>query len=326
MVKRRIKMKTIGFVISNKENERRRALIPPDLEHITNRKYLYFEKGYGQVLGYMDSDYLNQDVNIVEREVAYGQHIVCSLKTPGSEELELFTKEQTLFGWIHAVQDKEITDFLIEKQMTAIAWEEMFENERHVFWRNNELAGEAGVHHAFMYYGRVPYECRVAVLGSGNVARGAIRVMEKMGAKITVYDRKTISLLSKEIGNYDIIVNAVLWDVFKKDRLIYREDIKRMKKASMIIDISCNKAMEIETSHPSTIEKPIYTVDGIIHYAVDHTSAIFWDSATNSISREVKKYIDDLVEEREGEVLRNATIVKYGKILDGKIVKFQKRS
>lgn len=319
-------MKTMGFIISHKENERRRALIPSDLEHIKNRKYLYFEKGYGQVLGYMDSDYLNQDVNIVERAVAFGQQIVCSLKIPEPEELELFTKEQTLFGWIHAVQDKEITDFLIEKQMTAIAWEEMFENERHVFWRNNELAGEAGVHHAFMYYGRVPYECRVAVLGCGNVARGAIRVMEKMGAKVTVYDRKTISLLSKEIGNYDIIVNAVLWDVFKKNRLIYREDLKRMKKTSMIIDISCNKAMEIETSHPSTIEKPIYTVNDIIHYAVDHTAAIFWDSATNSISREVKKYIDDLVEEREGEVLRNATIVKYGKILDEKIVKFQKRS
>lgn len=319
-------MKTIGFVISHKENERRRALIPPDLEHIKNRKYLYFEKGYGQVLGYKDSDYINQDVNIVERAVAYGQHIVCSLKTPESEELELFKKEQVLFGWIHAVQNKDITDFLIEKQMTAIAWEEMFENERYVFLRSGELSGEAGVHHAFMYYGRAPYECRIAVLGCGNVARGAIRVMEKMGAKITVYDRKTISLLSKEIGNYDIIVNAVLWDVLRKDRLIYREDLKRMKKGSMIIDISCNNAMEIETSHQTTMEKPIYTVDGVMHYVMDHTATIFWKTATDSISAEVKKYIDDLTSEREEEVLKNATIIKDGKILDENIVKFQKRS
>lgn len=319
-------MKTVGFVISHKENERRRALIPPDLKHMENKKYLHFEKGYGEILGYLDEDYLKKGVNIVEREIAYGQDIICSLKTPEYGEKELFNEGQTLFGWIHAVQGKEITDFLIEKRMTAIAWEEMFENERHVFWRNNELSGEAGVHHALLYYGRVPYESRVAVLGRGNVARGAIRVLEKLGAKITVYDRKTVPLLRREIGNYDIIVNAVLWDVFRKDRLIYREDLRRMKKGSMIIDISCNNAMEIETSHATTIEKPVYTVDGIIHYVVDHVSTIFWKTATESISKEVKKYIDDLTEERENRVLKNSIIIKDGQILDERIINFQKGS
>ena len=50
-------MKTIGFPISHKENEYRRALLPPDVAHILHEEALYFEKGYGDVLGYTDCDY-----------------------------------------------------------------------------------------------------------------------------------------------------------------------------------------------------------------------------------------------------------------------------
>jgi len=116
--------------------------------------------------------------------------------------------------------------------MTAIAWEEMFENGRHVFWRNNEIAGEAGVFHAFSYYRRLPYECSVAVIGKGNAGSAAIKLLEKMGANVTIYDRKTVLFLRNELGKYDVIVNTILWDVFRKDRLIYRRDLKKMKKRS----------------------------------------------------------------------------------------------
>ena len=92
-----------------------------------------------------------------------------------------------------------------------------------------------------------------------------------------------------------------------------------------IIDISSNKELEIETSHPTTIDNPVYSVDGILHYVVDHTPTIFWKTATESISKEIKKYIDDLVEENDNKVLKNATIIQDGKILDKKIIKFQKR-
>jgi N5-(carboxyethyl)ornithine synthase len=318
-------MKTIGFVISRKENERRRALIPPDLKAIRHVGCLYFESGYGEILGYSDDEYIKMGANVVDWETLYQQDIICNPKAPEPEERMLFKEGQTLFGWIHAVQGRAITDFLIEKKMTAIAWEEMFENGRHVFWRNNELAGEAAVLHAFMYFGRPAYECDVAVLGRGNCARGAIRVLEKLGAKIMVYDKKTITHFRNELDKYDVIVNAVLWDVFRSDRLIYREELQRMKRGAMIIDISCDEGLEIETSRPTTIENPIYIVDGIIHYVVDHTASLFWKSASEAISREVKKYIDDLVEDKLNPVLEAAKIIERGKILDEKIVRFQRR-
>lgn len=318
-------MKTIGFLICKKENEKRRALVPSDLENVKNAENLYFERGYGEILGHSDDDYKEMGVNVSDREVIYKQEVICNPKVPEPEERKFFNEGQTLFGWIHAVQEKEITDFLLEKKMTAIAWEEMFENGRHVFWRNNEIAGEAGVLHAFLYYGRPPYECSVAVIGRGNCARGAIRVLEKLGAQVTVYDRKTVHYLRNEIGKYDVIVNAVLWDIFRKDRLIYHEDLKRMEKGAMIIDISCDEGLEIETSRATTIEDPTYYANGILHYVVDHTASLFWKTATESISKEVKRYIDDLVEENDNAVLKNATIIKNGKIVDEKIRKLQWR-
>lgn len=318
-------MKTIGFVISKKENEKRRALIPNDLVHIKNTKFLYFEKGYGEVLGYTDDDYKKYGVNIASTEEIYSKDIICNLKTPELSELKYLKDNQILFGWIHAVQNKKFTDFLVNHKMTAIAWEKMNKNGRHVFWRNNEIAGESAILHALLYYGRFLYGCNVAVLGRGNTARGAMRILEKIGAKCITYDRKTIKNLREHLGNYDIIVNTVMWNVFRKDRIIYKEDLKLMKPHSMIIDVSCNTNMEIETSRPTTIENPIYWVDGIMHYSVDHSPALIWKSATESISSQLIKYIDYLIEENSNNVIDNAIIIKNGEILDDDIKKFQNR-
>jgi len=56
--------------------------------------------------------------------------------------MQNFRSGQTLFGWVHAVQGRPAVEFLRDRKMSAIAWEEMFEAGRHCFWRNNELAGE----------------------------------------------------------------------------------------------------------------------------------------------------------------------------------------
>lgn len=84
----------------------------------------------------------------------------------------------------------------------------------------------------------------------------------------------------------------------------------------MWVNLLSNKIkLEIETSHATRIDNPVYSVDEILHYAVDHTPAIFWKTATESISKEIIKYIDDLVERNYNEILKNATIIKDGKIL-----------
>lgn len=317
-------MKTVGFPISDKENEYRRAIVPDDLKKIIHPEMLFFEKGYGKVLGIDDEDYLQYRCNIVSHDEVLKQDIICDPKIGDAGYLNTLNN-QTIFGWIHATQNKEITDKLIDSKLTVYAWEKMFYKGRHIFWRNNELAGEAAVMHAFECYGRMPYETSVAVIGRGNTARGAIKVLNMLGARVMQYDRNTEHLLREELNKYDVIVNCVLWDVMRKDHIIYKEDLKKMKKNSMIIDVSCDKNGGIETSIPTTIEDPVYYVDGVLHYVVDHTPALFYKTFTKNNSEIIWKYINDLQSNIVDETLSNALIIKKGKIVDDEINKFQKR-
>jgi len=316
-------MRTIGFPLSHKENEKRRALLPSDALRVTHRDHLVFEKGYGDAHGFSDADYINSGANVATRKEVLSCDIICDPKIGDAEYLAEL-KNQTVFGWVHAVLNRDITDKLINGCLTAYAWEEMFEDGRHVFWRNNEIAGEAAIAHAYLCHGVFPYSTKVAVIGRGNVARGAIRTLYSMGADVMQYDRQAESLLRKELPVYDVVVNALLWDKLRKDHIVYREDLKRMKKGSMIIDISCDKAGAIETSVPTTIAEPTYFVDGVRHYVVDHTPALFFKSTTEAISSVLPPYIDNLI---EGCWKGNpsAVIVKEGEVVNQEIIKFQGR-
>lgn len=320
-------MKTMGFIKSTKENEKRRAMLPEHIKKIKNKDFLFFEKGYGEDLGYSDEEYLQQGVKISTKEEVLRKDIICDPKMGDSDYLSEFHKNQIIFGYIHAVQNRDITDKIVNNEITAIAWEDMYESGRHVFWRNNELAGEAAIMHAFSLYGKLPYECKVAMIGKGNVARGAYRILASLGANIVVYDRKMESLIREEIANFDVIVNGVLWDSNRKDHIIYREDLTKMKKNSMIIDISCDRAGAIETSNPTTIEQPVYTTEGVLHYVVDHTPSLIYLTASQNFGNEISKYIDYIIEDRveENNTLKKAMIIKNGLILNKSINDYQHR-
>lgn len=324
MMRRENDMKTVGFPISHKENEYRRAIVPEHLKKIEHPELLYFEKGYGVVLGIDDSEYEVCGSHIASHEDVLAKDIICDPKIGDADYLTEL-KNQTIFGWVHATQNRDITDKLLQGGLTAFAWEKMFQKGRHVFWRNNELAGEAAIMHAFQCYARMPYETKVAVIGRGNTARGAIKVLNMLGADVRQYDRRTEELLRDELGQYDVIANCVLWDVMRKDHIIYRDDLKRMKRNSMIIDVSCDRNGGIETSIPTTIEDPTYVVDGVLHYVVDHTPALFHKTFTWNNSEVIWRYINELQSENYGKVLSDALIIKDGEIVDQEIIEFQNR-
>ena len=318
-------MKTVGFPISTKENEKRRCLIPKHISSIKNKKSIYIETGYGNVLGFTDEDYNRAGVHIITREEVLKKDIICDPKIGDAEYLSQL-KDQIVFGWVHAVQNKNITEIMVKNKITAYAWEDMYDSGRHVFWRNNEIAGEAAIMHAYTLYGLFPYNTKVAILGRGNVARGALKILTLMGADVMVYTRKMEQLFRKEISKYDVIVNAILWDTSRKDHIIYKEDLKRMKKGALIIDISCDRNGGIETCIPTTIDNPTYVIDGITHYAVDHTPSLFYKTISESLSEIMIMYIDDLIEgNMNNDVLNNSLIIDHGKIIDQRIILFQNR-
>lgn len=316
-------MKTIGFPISHKEHENRRAILPVDAKRVVHVPQLMLESGYGEVMGFQDEDYAAVGCTVTSRADVLACNVICDPKVGDAEYLDCL-QNQSIFGWIHAVLNRDITDKLIARKLTAYAWEEMYENGRHVFWRNNEIAGEAAIAHAYLCHGVFPYATKVAVLGRGNIARGAIRALYSMGADVRQYDRRNEILFREELPDYDVVVNAILWDKMRKDHIVYRDDLKRMKPGAMIVDISCDRAGAIETSVPTTIADPTYFVDGIRHYVVDHTPALFYKSTTESISSLLPPYLDGLI---EGKWCGNdkALIVKDGIVVDQAINDFQAR-
>lgn len=319
-------MNTVGLIISHKENEKRRALLPKHIKLLKHPENIYIEDGYGEALGFLNDDYARLGVKIASRNEILKKDIICDPKIGDAEYLNDLN-DQIIFGWVHAVQNKDITEKIINNKLTSYAWEDMYENGRHCFWRNNEIAGEAAVFHAYMCHGIFPYNTKAAILGRGNIARGALKTLNFMGAEVVQYDRKTEELFRKELPNYDVIVNAILWDTNREDHIIYKEDLKRMKQNSLIIDISCDKNGGIETSIPTTIDNPIYIIDGITHYVVDHTPSLFWKTTSDSLSAEFVKYIDFLIEENADNniVLSKCKNFNKGVILDNRIIKFQKR-
>ncbi len=311
-------MQTIGFPISHKENEYRRALVPLHIELMQHPEMLYFEEGYGEVIGVSDSEYIALGCHVVPREVVLQQDVICDPKVGDAEYLEELRRGQILFGWIHATQNVNVAEKIAQNGLTGYAWEYMNNRGRHVFWRNNELAGEAAIIHAFQCYGKMPYETKVAVLGRGNTARGAIKILNMFGAQVIQYDRNSEHLLREEIGDYDVVVNCIIWDLNRKDHIIYKTDLLRMKPNAMIIDVSCDRNGGIETSIPTTIENPTYVVDGIVHYVVDHTPSLFYKTFTYDNSAIIYPYLEELIQNDYSDVLKCAMIADNGLLINKK--------
>ena len=315
----------MGFPITDKENERRRAILPADLALVEGEGEFVVQAGYGADLGAPDADYAAAGARIGSLEDALACDLVVDPKVGDAGYLGSLPEGAAVFGWVHATQNRGITDALLAAGATAFAWEKMYDRGRHVFWRNNELAGEAAVMHAFQCLGMMPYEARVAVVGRGNTARGAMRALSMLGADVRCYDRRTEGLLRDELGEYDAVVNCVLWDLSRGDHIISRADLAKMRPGSMIVDVSCDRGGGVETSVPTTIEEPTYVVDGVLHYAVDHTPALYYKTFTRDNSRIMRRYLGEFLSGEYSEALLGSLIIDEGRIVDREISTYQKR-
>jgi len=317
-------MRTLGFLISHKDGEQRRALLPKDLMNVRYVHQVYVEKGYGDVLRIPDFDYENFGAKVVDREEIYHCDCLVDVKLGDCDFLEEIGKEKLLIGWAHALQKVDFTSACIEDRHSVLAWEEIYQDGRYIFYRNRELAGEAGVLQAFLYYGRMPYECKVAILGNGQTAKGAMRILHGLGATVNVYGRKLEGLFKKKMYDYDVIVNCVLWDTSRNDHIINKEDLKKLRPGTTIIDISCDPGMTIETARATKIADPVYEIDGVIHYEVDNTPALFPYTVSEILSKGFSTYLDGIIEGKMAPELEKAMVIEKGKILDERIIAYRK--
>jgi N5-(carboxyethyl)ornithine synthase len=96
----------------------------------------------------------------------------------------------TLWGYVHCVQQRAITQAALDRKQTLIAFEDMFiwsptgQIGRHTFYKNNEMAGYCAVLHALQikgidgHYGN---QRKVIIFSFGAVSRGAIYALKAHG-------------------------------------------------------------------------------------------------------------------------------------------------
>jgi alanine dehydrogenase len=64
-----------------------------------------------------------------------------------------------------------------------------------------------------------------------------------------------------------------------------------MKKGAVIVDVSVDQGGCIETSRPTTHDDPVYTVQGIIHYAVANMPGAYPRTSTLALTNATLPYI-----------------------------------
>lgn len=177
---------------SKKEDERRYPIHPEHLLRIPEnlRRQLIFEKGYGIPFGIADSDIADLTGGMASRHEILADIGMVIINKPVLEDLQELRLGGTLWGYVHCVQQRDMTQMALDRKQTLIAFEDMFvwspsgQIGRHTFYKNNEMAGYCAVIHALQlkgidgHYGN---QRKTVIFGFGAVSRGAIYALKAHG-------------------------------------------------------------------------------------------------------------------------------------------------
>jgi alanine dehydrogenase len=129
---------------------------------------------------------------------------------------------------------------------------------------------------------------KVLILGGGVVGRNAAVMAAGLGADVTIADISLPTLrhiaevmpknvktlyssrhnIEQELPTVDLVIGSVLIPGAKTPHLVTRDMLKLMRPGTVMVDVAIDQGGCFETSIPTKHDNPVYTVDGIVHYAV----------------------------------------------------------
>lgn len=235
----------------------------------------------------------------------------------------------------------------------------------HLFYRNNELAGYCAVLHALSLRGETGHfgrPLRAVVVSFGSVSRGAIRALQGLGIHdFEVYtlrppwavgDRMAGGLFGRMVrdsesathvlepdgtsremveafSDADVIVNGILQDTDAPIMFMASGDESRLRRGSLIVDVSCDRGMGFPFARPTSFADPTFRIGPALYYGIDHTPSWLWRSASWEISEVVVAYLGRVLHGpdawAEDATLRRAIEIQDGEILNPKIISYRAR-
>ncbi len=318
----------IGCIKEIKRHEYRVGLTPACVQSYTRHGHaVMIEAGAGEGAGFSDAEYVAAGAVIEgdKKTIFAVSEMIVKVKEPLPEEYDLFRPGQILYTYLHLAADRTLTDAMLAKKVTGIAYETIETDDRLLpcLKPMSEIAGRLSVQEGAKFLerpfggrgvllGGVPGVPRgkVAIIGGGVVGANACRMAVGMGAEVTVLDisaerlaylddiyHGAITTLHSNAGNIadvvkasDLVIGAVLVTGAKAPHLIRREHLATMKKGSVIVDVAVDQGGCCETTKATTHDNPVYTVDGVVHYAVANMPGAVALTSTRALTSTTLKY------------------------------------
>ncbi|MFN8672263.1 MAG: alanine dehydrogenase [Candidatus Sericytochromatia bacterium] len=319
----------IGVPKEIKDNEYRVSLTPGGARALVSAGHtVYIQAGAGSGSSFSDQEYLDMGAEILPtaKDVFDKSEMIVKVKEPLKAEFELLRKDHILFTYLHLAASKELTEALVNIGLVGIAYEtiQLPNGSLPLLTPMSEIAGRMAVQVGAQYLeknnggrgvllGGIPgvAPAEVVIIGGGVTGTQAAKVALGMGANVTILDNNLDRLryLSDILegrfvtlaSNYeaveraaayaDLLIGAVLIPGAKAPVIVNKDMVKKMKKGSVIVDISVDQGGCVETIHPTTHSDPIYTVDGVIHYGVANIPGAVPRSSTLGLTNATLPYI-----------------------------------
>lgn len=296
----------IGIPKEIKNNENRVGMTPAGVaELVAHGHTVYVQHTAGDGSGFADELYTAAGATILPSiEEVYGiAEMIVKVKEPIEPEYKLVRKGQVLFTYFHFASDRELTDAMLESGAVCIAYETVTgpQGGLPLLIPMSEVAGRMSVQQAArfmekpqggmgMLIGGVPgvKPAKILVLGAGVVGRNAAKMAAGLGADVTITDISLPTLrhldetmpanvktlyssrhnIEAELPTVDAVIGSVLIPGAKAPKLVTKDMLALMRPGTVLVDVAIDQGGCFETSHPTTHTDPVYTVDGILHYAV----------------------------------------------------------
>lgn len=325
----------IGIPKEIKNNENRVAITPAGVHALATLGHkVIIEKSAGEGSGITDEEYAAAGAVIYSKasEVFDEAELIVKVKEPIESEYGLFKEGQALYTYLHLAPNPALTNMLLEKKITGIAYEtvQLANGSLPLLSPMSEIAGRMSIQiganmlqkyngGAGILLGGVPgvLPAEVLIIGGGVVGTNAAKMAVGLGARVTVMDLNINRLMylddifggristlvyneynaAEMVKKADLLVGAVLVAGAKAPKTVSEEMVKSMKKGSVIVDVAIDQGGSIATiDRATTHDNPCYERCGVIHYSVANIPGAVPKTSTYALTNATLPFLVQLAQ------------------------------
>lgn len=257
----------IGLPKEVKTKENRVALKPVDVKSLTALSHnVLVQKNAGQGAGYSNEEYENAGAVMVDSpKEAYDADIVVKVKEPIKEEYDFLKEGSILYTYLHLAANedtKELTEILLEKKVTGIAYETVEDEKGELVLLKpmSEVAGQLAIDYGARYLqtfqggrgkliGQVggANPTQVVVIGGGNVGYPAAVKVAGSKSKVALLDinPEKVKQLKKDFEGINQLYDNV--EVIQSDENNLKEYVKKADLLVGAVLVPGGKAPKVVT-------------------------------------------------------------------------------